>query len=246
MTSDTFLGGSVTFWTGIQAIGVLISTVLVVFTGYLLYRQVRIAEAPQLEGIRYAQTLVDGFHDERTQLFRTFPIEMVAEAHQFPRRPPGRQVRSGLSEGERRDMGVNEAQSKALDSLTEAEWSLARTVINKLNDIWQLVEDGYVDRQIFLGKYHTMLIRLCHFLEFARREMEEKEHGGNYGQRLLRMRHVAITFNTINPKHRDVRIMISGHTRGGEAVTKVIVERIEKASLPQKMLWEFQRRFSLY
>jgi len=60
-------------------------------------------------------------------------------------------------------------------------------VIARMNDLWQLVEDGIIDRRTFLGKYHVMVIQCCHLVEAVRRA-EEARRGGNYGQRLLRMR----------------------------------------------------------
>ncbi len=245
--SDTWLGGTAVFWTGLQTIGVLLSAVFVVLTVIALYRQVRVAvRASQFDGIRYVQELVDKFGDQRTELFKTFPIELVTEARHFPRRPPGGQVGSGPSKGERRSMAATETQRAALTGMTEEQWAVARTVINKLNDIWQLAEDGYVDRGVLLGKYHTMMIRLCHFVELPRRVMEAKEHGGNYGQRLLRMRHTAVVYNTICPKHREVPIMISGYASDGTRATKVIVDKITSASAVQRLVWDLRRWLSLY
>jgi hypothetical protein len=114
---------------------------------------------------------------------------------------------------------------------------VARKVIGRLNDLGQLAEDGFINYQVFLGKYHTMIIRLCHFLEPIRRKIEDEQHGGSYGQRLLRMRHVAITYNKISPKHRNVDIKI--FTPNG---SKTIVPAFE-GSLIQRLFWYFQRRF---
>src|SRR5258708_36902400 len=59
-----------------------------------------------------------------------------------------------------------------------------------------------------MGKWQVCVIQCCHLVEAIGRA-EEGRRGGNYGQRLLRMRHSAITYNDVWSKHRSVAIKIS-------------------------------------
>lgn len=210
MNTELFLGAPTIFWAGIEAIGVVANALIVGVTGLFIYRQVRTAaRAFQFDGIRKMQELVDDFRPERDKIFTTFPLDLVVSSTQFACRPPGRQVGHKISEGERRRMLLTPEQSKAVAQLTDEQIAVARKVISKLNDLGQLAEDGFIDYKVLLGKYHTMIIRLCHFLEPIRRKIEDEQHGGSYGQRLLRMRHAAIKYNQLSPKHRSVDIKIS-------------------------------------
>ena len=233
---ELFLGKPSIFWAGVEAIGVLANALILAVTGWLIYKQVRTAARVfQFDGIRKMQDLVDDFRGDREKIFATFPIELVVSSEQFATRPPGRMVARKISEGERRRMLLTREQAQALRSLNDEQMSIARKVIGRVNDLGQLVEDGFISYQVFFGKYHTMIIRLCHFLEPIRRKIEDEQHGGSYGQRLLRMRHVAITYNKICPKHRNVDIKI--FTPNG---SRTIVSAIE-GSWSQKLLWFFQR-----
>lgn len=150
------------------------------------------------------QTLVDNFRDDRIALFTNLPLALVASQEQFPKQPPGRR----MSEEYTRVWNPTSEQTIALLSIGDDIRDRAIRVIARMNDLWQLVEDGFIDRHRFLGKYHVMVIQCCHLVEAIRRA-EEARRGGNYGQRLLRMRHAAIMFNDASPKHRAVTIKIS-------------------------------------
>lgn len=239
--SNLFFNSSTDIWSGITAFSSLANTIIIAITAWFIYRQVRTAvRASQFGGILKMQELVDEFREDRKNIFSTFPIELVTTSSQFPSRPPGRLIGHKISEGERRGMLLTDDQVKALNSLTEEQYELARKVIGKLNDLGELVEDGFIDYKVFLGKYHTMVIRLCHILEPIRRKIEEEGHGGSYGQRLLRMRHTAIIYNTISPKHRNVDLKITIQKN-----SKIIVSAIE-GSLIQKLYWFFRRHFFFF
>jgi len=240
MMIELFLGKPTVFWCGLEAIGVLANALILAITGWFIYKQLRTAARTfQFDGIRKMQELVDEFREDRDKVFLTFPIELVVSSTQFASRPPIRIVGYKISEGERRRMLLTKEQAQALNSLNDEQIYVARKVIGKLNDLGQLAEDGFINYKVFLGKYHTMIIRLCHFLEPIRRKIEEEQHGGNYGQRLLRMRHTAITYNKISPKHRNVDIKI--FTPNGSIT---IVPAME-GSLTQRVFWYFQRSFFL-
>lgn len=207
---DTFLGRSSTFWSGVEALAVCVYTVVVIVTLGFIYRQVRTgAMAFQLDAIRRLQELVDDFREDRRLLFTTLPLDLVFSHEQFSKQPPGRHTVHRLSEDELRSMAPTPEQKQALESLGEEQLECARRVIARLNDIGQLIEDHFIDRRVFLGKYHVMVIQCCHLVEAIRRE-DEKRRGGNYGQRLLRMRHWATVYNDVSPKHRDLAIEIKG------------------------------------
>ncbi|MHB0866183.1 MAG: hypothetical protein ACYC6B_02655 [Thermoleophilia bacterium] len=241
IAAETFLQKDTAFWTALQAIGVCTSAIIVALTGFLIYRQVRVAaRAFQFEGIRHLQEIVDSFRLERTQFFESFPIGLALTESQFANKPPKRHTVQDTSEGERRKMLLTEEQQAALSSLAPEQLSLARILIAKLNDIGQLAEDGFVDRHVLMGKYHTMIIRLCNLLEPVRRNLEEQYHGGSYGQRLLRMRRSAVSYNRIMPKHREVDVLIT--TGNG---SKIILPAT-KGNIGLRIWWWSRRIFRLY
>ncbi len=235
--NEVFLGKSMIFWVALQAIAVLASNLILAITGWFIYKQLRTAARTfRFDGIRKMQDLVDEFREDRDKIYTTFPIDLVVLSTQFASRPPGRIKKYRVSEGERRRMLLTQEQLQALNSLSEKQISLAKKVIARLNDLGQLAEDRFIDYKVFLGKYHTMIIRLCHFLEAIRREEEEKQ-GGSYGQRLLRMRRDAVRYNTLTPKHRNVDIKIV--TPKGS----VIVVAAMDGSIIQRAYWFVERQF---
>jgi hypothetical protein len=206
---DNFWGHSSTFWVGIEAIGVWAYTFLVVVTLWFIYRQVRLAAKTfQLDAIRRLQELVDDFREDRRILFTTCPLDLALSHLQFPKRPPGRHSAARLDTDQNRIMALTPKQVVALRSINYELRERAKGVIARLNDIGQLAEDGFIDRHVFLGKYHVMIIQCCHLVEAIRRD-EEALRGGSYGQRLLRMREWATTYNDIWPKHRLAAIEIT-------------------------------------
>ncbi len=130
-------------------------------------------------------------------------------------------------------------QTSALKSISDELKERARHVIARLNDIGQLVEDGFIDRRVFLGKYHVMVIQCCHLLEAIRRD-EEAQRGGNYGQRLLRMRYWATTYNDIWPKHRDAAIEITGIS------SRRIIYQSPSSTMIQRLIWTMRRWLGWY
>lgn len=236
----------------LEAIGVSVNAVFVVATLWLIYRQVRTAaKSFQLDVICRMQTLVDDFRDDRIALFTSIPLELVASHEQFPKQPPRRQ----MSEEYQRAWTLTSEQAAALQSIPEDVRSRAIRVIARMNDVWQLVEDGLIDRRTFLGKYHVMVIQCCHLVEAIRRE-EEARRGGNYGQRLLRMRQAAIMFNDASPKHRAVTIKISrlqpvhfflGGDQQQHAVPSVpehrVIYKSPTPTLANRLTWAFRRWF---
>src|ERR1700722_1541694 len=205
---DTFLGHSSTFWTGVEALGAWASCVVVFSTLLFIYLQVRTAARSfQLDAVCRLQELIDAFRDDRVILFAKYPLAVAVSTEQFPKRPPGRGNASSAREQDKKTALTTE-QARALQSISEELKDRGRRVIEKLNDIGQLVEDGFVDKHVFFGKYHVMIIQCCHLIE-ALRQDEEAKRGGNYGQRLLRMRHRATIYNDIWPKHRSTPIRVT-------------------------------------
>lgn len=234
--NEGFLGRSDSFWIGLQAIGALSSALVLLITGWFIYRQLRTAvRSFQFDGILKMQEIIDAFREERNKIYTTFPLDLVMKSTQFPRTPPSRIKRFNISKQSKRKMRLTKHQMKALHGLSEEQIKLARYVIGKLNDLGQLVEDGFVDRRVFLGKYHTMIIRLCYLLEPVRRQEEERQ-GGNFGQRLLRLRHAAVRYNKLYPKHRKISIRIV--TPNG---SKTVISATD-GGLIQRISWSFQRK----
>jgi hypothetical protein len=136
-------------------------------------------------------------------------------------------------------MELTPVQRATLDSLTADQRELAQRIIGKLNDIGQLVEDGLVNKRVFLGKYHVMVLQVCHLVEAVRRQ-RESERGGNYGQRLLRMRCWATSYNDCFAKHREIDVQID--TPAGV----VSIYRSPEAHVIRKVGWTLRRLFGRF
>jgi hypothetical protein len=210
---DTFWGHSSTFWVAMEALGVWVYSFIVIITLSFIYQQVRTAaKSFQFDTICRLQQLVDDFREDRRLLFANCPVELALSQEQFADLPPERHHALNLDERHFKKLALTFEQTAALGSLSEDVRESAVRVIARLNDIGQLVEDGFINRRVFLGKYHVMIIQCCHLVEAIRRDEEEKR-GGNYGHRLLRMRRWATTYNDICPKHRDAPIEITSSSK---------------------------------
>lgn len=239
--NDLILNGAKEFWDNISAITSLFNTFIISITAFFIYGQVKMGvRAFQFSSILKMQELVDSFKEDRKIIFSTFPYELILNSSQFPSHPPSGFSIQNISEGERRKLILSKKQINALNNLSNEQLELARKVISKLNDIGQLLEDGFLNYKVFLGKYHTMVIRLCHILEPIRRKIEEEGHGGSFGQRLLRMRHKAIIYNTIIPKQRNVDLKIVIQNKS------IIIVPALKGTFSQKLFWFLKRRFFHY
>jgi len=235
---DKFLGHGSAFWVGIEAIAVCVYSVAFTVTLWFLYKQVRTAaKGFQLSAIQRMQQLVDDFRDDRHKLFRTFPLEIAVADDQFSKHPPSRRSLSRTIEGHLLRVPITDEQKGLVAALNDDQRQLARRVIGRLNDLGELIEDGLVDRPVFLGKYHVMLIQCCHMVEAFRQE-EESLRGGNYGHRLLRMRHWAITYNDIYPKHRQMPITISNGT------DRRLIYRSPPPIFSKRIAWAIRRWLS--
>lgn len=236
---DELLGRDLAIWTAIQSVAVCISSIAVTITLVFLYWQVRTATRTfSFDAIRRLQELVDDFHDERHRLFTQIPLEIVLLQHQFPRRPPRRHALSHYK-ADQSKFELTEEQKGALVSLSSGRREIAIKVIGRLNDIGQLVDDRIIDRRIFLGKYHTMIIRCCHVLEAVRRD-EEARLGSNYGQRLLRMRQWATRYNDVVPKHRVHEIYV---VQGSK---RLVIYKSSKPTIGCRIGWAIRRFLRLY
>src|ERR1017187_8483662 len=240
---DAFLSHGSTFWTGIQAITNCVYTVVVIVTLWLIYLQVRTAtKAFQLDAIRALQELVDSFREDRRSLFSKCPLALSFSQRQFASTAPGRHRWGRFSGASTRIRRLTKLQSEARMALDESTREGARKIIARLNDIRQLVEDGFIDRQVLLGKYHVLIIQCCHMVECFRRA-EETRRGGNYGHRLLRMRLWAIHYNDAWSKHRGRSIEI---TSGDTGLNRRAIHRSPAPTLFRMTVWFFRRLLDWY
>lgn len=178
------------------------------------------------------QKLVDEINEIAPQIYN-LPIELACNDNQFSKKPPSGHKIYKISESEKRNMRLTSKQELIVNSLTKEEILNCRLVINKLNDLGQLLEDKYINYKVFLGKYHTMIIRLVSILEPVRRFIESDSKngiGGNYGQRLLRMRYRAILFNYSYPKHRNVDIILVSTNKNNETNRRIILNAKEESA----------------
>lgn len=253
---EAFWGHSATFWVAIEAIGVCANTIFVGLTLLFIYRQLRTATTSvRLDAIRSLQDLVDNFRNDRGALYANCPLELALSHEQFPRKPPARHWVTRLNANDVQRMALSRDQLTALQSISPELKEKARNVIDRLNDIGQLVEDGFVDRHVFFGKYHVLVIQCCHLVEAIRRE-EEAKRGGAYGQRLLRMRHRATIYNDIWPKHRAAAITITQVTASPIIVNRDssnpilakrrVIYESPAPTLVRRLMWVLRRWLSLY
>jgi hypothetical protein len=246
--AETFLGQSSIFWTGVAAISACVSTVLVVVTMWFLVYQIKLAaKTLALETVRNLQRSVDEFRDDRRLLFTDCPIELGFGQDQFPEKPPKRRSQTKIYECLPAEMTAD--QTLALASISGDQKDRAVRVIDRLNDIGQLLEDGFIDRRIVFGKYHVMIIQCCHVVE-AVRQAEESRRGGNYGQRILRLRHRATIYNDIWPKHRAKPIKVSRESSsrisGSLSKAERIVYQSPDPTLSLRFRWFIRRIFEWY
>lgn len=191
----------------------ILDTGILGISALLVYKQIRIAvKARQLEAMIKIDEYFEQINVLAREMYNEFPPEIVLSQTQFFKRPPYRFKRITYSDYEKANMRLTEAQEKALCNLTEIQYQKAKRVIELLNSVGQYIEDGFIDYNIVLGKYHTTIIRLCAIVEAVRRDIEaenKKLLGGNYGQRILRLRHKAILYIKIHEKHREVGVKLN-------------------------------------
>lgn len=204
--------------TTITTVAAMLNIAVLAISAMLVYRQIKIAsQSFSLKGMLEVQRVFQEISELSVQLYQNFPPELVLTIEKFPARPPSRHKLYRISDAERRRMALSPEQIAAREKLSENQKRVARKLIGKLNDVGQYAENGWVDYDAVLSKYHTIIIRLCSIIEPIRQmiESEMKDSiGGNYGHRLLRMRHKAVLYNQIHPKHRsvDIKIFVNGES----------------------------------
>lgn len=231
-----FLGLDQLQWVAVQTIAVVIQAAVLVFTALFAYRQLKQAvRSAQFDAVNRMQSVIGDFRGDRENLFQSLPLSLALEDKQFAKKPPSRHGLTRVSEGQRRKMLLTDEQRAALRSLSSEQMDLAQRVINRLNDLGQWVEDGFIPKDIFFGKHHLLILRCCHLVEPVRRHFEESTEGGNYGQRLLRLRYRAAIYNDIMPKHRDVGVYISNRE------DRRLIYRSPSATRWQRVKWVLRR-----
>ena len=197
-----------------QTISILnyIESITLVMSALLVYREIRISvKSQQLATLMHVDELFDKINELSKQVYENFPIDLVMKSEQFPKKPPYRRKYKSISRREEHRIRLKKKQRKAVAGLSHDQIEIARQLIDLLNNVGQYIEDGFIDCNIVMGKYHIRIIRLCYLLEPVRRVLEEGNRNsieGNYGHRILRMRHKAILYNRIHSKHRVCGIKI--------------------------------------
>lgn len=227
-------------WPAVEAVGVWCNALLVVASLWFIYGQVRTAaQTFELGTIERLQNLVDSFADDRRRMFDACSLALAASSEQFSRTPPGRHRAPPPSISEIERPWFTDEQKRLIQEMDDVVRDSARRIIGKLNDIGQLIEDGYLSRRVVLGKYHALFIQCCHMVEAVRRE-EERRRGGNYGQRLLRMRLWATRYNDMHPKHRQKPIRIWNQHEYRQVYASPVPTFLNRCE------WALRRFFSRY
>ncbi|MGA9347246.1 MAG: hypothetical protein WBW48_00385 [Anaerolineae bacterium] len=132
---------------------------------------------------------------------------------------------------------------EAMASLSPEIRSKAIQVINSLNELGVLLEGSMIDRALFFGVCHTMIIRCWYKLKpFA--EYEEGRIGGRYARRIEGLDRRAKIYHDINPQHRVTAIKLAV---GDESV--VIYQTVVKSGvreLIQRIVWAVRRAFKWF
>ena len=178
-------------------------------SAFFIYRQIKAAtKANQLESIITLHRKLTEINELCDPLCET-AVEFALTQDQFPATPPSKHKIYSLPDYVSEKMEMSQKQKAAFGKVDPKTFETARKAIAKLNELGQLLEDGLINYNSFLGIYHSHVIRACSALEPYRRKFEkEMRLGGNYGHRLLRMRHKAILYNLAYPKHRCKDIYI--------------------------------------
>ena len=193
----------------ISTISVVFSCIVISITAYFTYKKIKVhARQNTYMAVKDMVDFMKSFSDIRGEAFQKSDINIVVTNDQFPKSPPKRHAKTLLSDGQFRRASLTSEQEQAYQNCPDEVKNLYRKIINNLNDIGQLLEDGFIPKRMFYGMYHIAIIRCVHLVETYRRKMEGAR-GGNYGQRVLRMRHDAVTYHKVIPKHRDVTISVS-------------------------------------
>jgi len=225
----------------IQTIAVVLQSIVLVFAVLLAYSQLKqFVRSTQIEAVNRIQLIIDSFFEDRKILFQSFPLDLSLEHNQFPQKPPGRHSISRMNEKQKQKTQLTKTQIVAFESLTDEQLQIARRVISRINDLGQLLEDGFIPKEVFFGKYHLLIIRCCHLVEPVRRYFEDRVEGGNYGQRLLRLRHRAIIYNNIMPKHRHTDVYIRGREN------RRLIYKSPPATLWRKIYWKIRQWIRWY
>lgn len=119
----------------------------------------------------------------------------------------------------------------------------AEDAVNSLNEVGLLLEGKMIDRQLFLGLCHSMMIRCWYKLKpFA--QYQEGRIGGRYARRIARLDRRAKLYHDIHPQHRTTSIRLA--TGGKSIVIYQTVTRTGLASLGQKLVWFVRRKLKWY
>lgn len=231
-----FLGLNELQWLAVQTVAVVFQAAVLVLVVLFAYRQLKqAARSAQFDAVNRLQSVIDGFREDRKNVFQSIPLVLALEDEQFAKKPPSRHGLTRMSEGQRRKMLLTDEQQKALQSLSQTQLDVVRHVINRLNDLGEMLEDRFIPKDVFFGKYHLLILRCCHLVEPARRHLEDHIEGGNYGQRLLRLRHRAAIYNDIMPKHRDVGVYIMNQE------DRRLIYRSPTATPWRRAMWALRR-----
>lgn len=219
-----------------------IETITLVVSALLVYREIKISvKSQQLTALMHVDELFEEINQLSSQVYESFPTDIIMSTKQFSKKPPYRRKISYISKREQRRMELTQKQVDAVKSLTYDQIKIAKRLIHLLNNVGQYIEDDFINCDIVMGKYHIKIIRLCYLLEPVRRKLENnnrKQLGGDYGQRILRMRYKAILYNRIHSKHRAYGIKIK---MGKEDVKYIPILNPVKNTFKNKVICLFKR-----
>jgi hypothetical protein len=91
---------------------------------------------------------------------------------------------------------------KLSDDEREHDIAIIWPVVNRLNDVAELLNYGYVDQRRILAKYHENLIRDLHILEPYIYYENIFGAKARWGMRVLQLGEIARKYNDRNPIHR--------------------------------------------
>lgn len=217
----------------IQCVGVVVT----VFSVWLVIHQIQVSvRTSQFEAMKQVAQLIRGIDKNLYNI----PSDIIYRSEEFPSNPPPR-YESWLQtpgETEKLERAKNKRAYFFQENGGHEEFDKAAyDAINILNEVAEYIEDGYVSDVSVLGQYHFLIIRTIHQVEAFR-----TQRSGDYGHRLLRLRHKAILYHYMTPKHsdKDITLEITGSS---DQDPLVLVPRLERNKNINKIRRNYRREF---
>ncbi len=214
-----------------------LGVIATIFSAWVVIRQIQVSvRTSQFEAMKQVAQLMSKIDKKLYNI----PIDIIYRPDEFPSNPPPRYESWLQTPGERDKL--ERAKNKRADFFKEngghEEFDeAAYKAINILNEVAEYIEDGYVSDMSVLGQYHFLIIRTIHQVEAFR-----TQRSGDYGHRLLRLRHKAILYHYMTPKHSDKDVVLE-LIESSDRDPLILVPRLEPNKNIRKTRRNYRKEF---